>query len=67
MTTNTEIFKTANLLINTYGEMAPNGAKIKADHLKYKGDAQGQKIWLRIARAAENLLDEKRPKNALVH
>ena len=67
MATYTEIFKTANLLIDTYGEMAPNGAKIKADHLKDKGDAQGQKIWLRIARAAESLLDEKRPDNAIVH
>jgi hypothetical protein len=67
MATNTEIFKTANLLIDTYGEMAPNGAKIKADHLKDKGDTHGQKIWLRIARAAESLLDERRPDNAIVH
>ena len=67
MATDIEIFKTANLLINTYGEMAPNGAKIKADHLKDKGDSKGQAIWLRIARAAENLLDEKRPENAMVH
>ena len=67
MSTNAEIFKTANLLIDTYGEMAPNGAKIKADQLKDKGDIQGQKVWLRIARAAESLLDEKRPDNAIVH
>jgi hypothetical protein len=67
MTTNTEIFETAYLLIKTYGEMAPNGAKIKADHLKNKGDTQGQKIWLRIARATENILDEKLPKNATLH
>jgi hypothetical protein len=67
MATDTEVFKTANILIDSYGEMAPNGAKIKADHLKNKGDTHGQAVWLRIARAAENLLDEKRPKNAIVH
>ncbi len=67
MATDTEVFKTANLLIDAYGEMAPNGAKIRADHLKDKGDKRGQAIWLRIARAAENLLDEKRPDNVIVH
>ena len=67
MATDTEVFKTANLLINTYGEMAPNGAKIKADHLKNKGDTRGQAVWLRIAHAAENLLDIKRPENAVIH
>ena len=67
MATDIEVFKTANLLINTYGEMAPNGAKIKADQLKDKGDTKGQAIWLRIARAAESLLDEKRPQSAILH
>ena len=63
----TEIFKTANLLIDTYGEMAPNGAKIRADHLKDNGDIQGQAVWLRITRATENILDEKLPKNNTLH
>ena len=67
MATDTDVFKTANLLIDNYGEMAPNSAKIKADHLKDNGDTRGQAVWLRIARAAENLLDEKRPKNAMLH
>jgi hypothetical protein len=67
MATDSEIFKTANLLIDTYGEMAPNGAKIKADHLKDKGDIHGQAVWLRIARAVENLLDDRLPKNAMIH
>ena len=67
MATDTEVFKTANLLIDTYGDMAPNGAKIRADHLKDNGDIQGQAVWLSIARAAENLLDEKPPENTTFH
>jgi hypothetical protein len=67
MATDTEVFKTANLLIDTYGEMAPNGAKIKADHLKDKGDIEGQAVWLRIARATENMLNESRPKSTRLH
>ena len=67
MATESEILKTANLLVDTYGEMAPAGAKIKADHLQVAGDTQGRAIWLRIARAAELLLDEDLPNNTVVH
>ena len=67
MATDTEVLKTAHLLIDTYGEMAPNGAKIKADHLKNNGDKRGHAVWLRIARATESLLNEKRPKNTKLH
>ncbi len=67
MATNSEILKTANLLVDTYGDMAPAGAKIRADHLMDCGDIQGRALWLRIARAAERLLNEDRPRDAVVH
>lgn len=67
MATESEVLKTANLLVDTYGEMAPAGAKIRADHLLVAGDVQGRAVWLRIARAAEHLLDEERPKTAAIH
>lgn len=67
MATDSEVLKTANLLIDTYGDMAPAGAKIKADHLQDNGDAKGRAVWLRIARAAEKLLAEERPKDAILH
>ena len=67
MATHSEVLKTANLLVDTYGEMAPAGAKIRADHLLESGDIHGRAIWLRIAREAERLLSEERPKNAVIH
>jgi len=67
MATESEVLKTANLLVDTYGDMAPAGAKIRADHLMDSGDIQGRAVWLRIARAAERLLEDDRPKNAILH
>jgi len=67
MATESEVLKTANLLVDTYGDMAPAGAKIRADHLMNAGDIQGRAVWLRIARAAERLLDDDRPKSAVIH
>ena len=57
----TDILRTANLLINEYGEMAPVGAQIKADQMKDNGNQEGRRLWLRIAKAAEQLLSEKSP------
>jgi len=67
MTTETEILRTANLLVEQYGDMAPNGAKIKADQLIAGGDKAGQQTWLRIAQAAEKLLSEDIPPTETLH
>ena len=67
MGTKSEIFRTANLLIQEYGEMAPPAAFIRADQLSDKGDMPGRRIWLRIAKVAENLLSETRPRNVSIH
>ncbi len=67
MGTESEIFRTANLLIKEYGEMAPPAAFIRADQLFEKGDMPGRRIWMRIAKVAENLLSEQRPKDAYIH
>ena len=61
MGTETDIYRTANLLIKEYGEMAPPAAFIRADQLFEKGDLSGRRVWLRVARAAEGLLFEKAP------
>ncbi|MDA1090600.1 MAG: hypothetical protein O3A85_09845 [Proteobacteria bacterium] len=61
MGTETDIYRTANLLIMEYGEMAPPAAFIRADQLFEKGDLSGRRVWLRIAKAAESLLSEKLP------
>ena len=67
MGTKSEIFRTANLLIEEYGEMAPVGANIRADQLRDRSDMTGRAIWLKIARAAEDILCEVRPKDAKLH
>jgi len=67
MGTDTEIYRTANLLIEEYGEMAPPAAFIRADQLFEKGDTPGRRIWLRIGRVAETLLSQRRPSGASVH
>ncbi len=67
MANNNDILKTANLLVKEYGEMAPAGAKIKADQLLENGDDNGRRIWLKIARAAEELLSEDVPPSKTLH
>lgn len=67
MSTQSEIFRAASLLVDAYGEMAPAGAFIRADQLHSRGDETGSKRWIRVAQAAENLLSEHRPDAAQLH
>ena len=62
-----EIYRTANLLIDTYGEMAPVGAFVRADQLADDGDLFGRAVWLSVARVAEDLLSSGLPDGAIVH
>jgi hypothetical protein len=59
MTTASEIYRTANLLIETYGEMAVVGAALKADSCQRSGDNTGRAVWLRVARAVESIMDDE--------
>jgi hypothetical protein len=63
----TKIYRTANLLIEEYGEMAAPAALIRADQLYERGDMPGQRVWLRIAKIAEDLLSETPPAGISVH
>ena len=60
-------FRTANLLIKEYGEMASLGANIRADQLRDRHDLTGRAVWLKFADAAEDLLCEERPIHATLH
>lgn len=62
-----DVYKTATLLIEEYGELAPAGAFIKADQLSEQGNVQGRDIWMQIAKAAQDLLSEERPLGAALH
>jgi hypothetical protein len=67
MAADPSIYRTANLLIRKYGDMAPVGAIIKADSLKEAGDMAGRTLWMKVAKVAEELLSDERPGDATVH
>ena len=67
MATNTEIYRAADLLVKEYGEMAPMGASLKADQMRDRGNVPARAIWLRVAKAAEELLSEAPPQNAVIN
>lgn len=67
MATDTDIYRAANLLVKEYGEMAPMGANIKADQMRDSGNTPAHSIWSRIAKAAEELLSDSTPNNAIRH
>mgnify|MGYP006124663209 FL=1 len=62
-----EVYRTATLMIAEYGDLAPAGAFIKADQLSDAGDEKGRDVWLRVAKAVEELLSDERPNNSVVH
>ncbi len=67
MTSHSEIYRTARLLVEEYGEMAPAGAALRADHLEQAGDTHGSALWLCIVKAAEDLLTRERPEGVPLH
>ncbi len=67
MTSDLDIYRSANELIEQHGEDAPIEAAMRADELATDGDMEGRAVWLRIVKAIEELLSEERPDNAEVH
>ncbi len=68
MTSDLDIYRSANKLIEQHGEDAPLHAAMRgADELMETGDMDGQAVWLRVVKAIEELLSEERPDDAEVH
>ncbi len=55
MTSDLDIFRSANLLVKQHGEDAPIHAALKADAMLEAGDLDGYAVWKRILRAVEEL------------
>ena len=55
MTSDLDIYRTANLLIKQHGLDAAIEAAIRADELLNMGDLGGYALWKRIRRAVEEL------------
>ncbi len=62
MTSDLDVYRSANKLIEQHGEDAPILAAMRADELM-----DGRTVWLRIVKAAEELLAEERPEGEKVH
>ena len=67
MTSDLDIYRSANELIKQHGEDAPILAAMRGDELMDTGDMEGRAVWLRIVKAIEELLSEERPDDAEVH
>ncbi len=67
MTSDLDIYRSANELIKQFGDAADIEAAMWADERLAAGDMEGVAVWKRIVKAIEKLLSEERPEDAEVH
>ncbi len=67
MTSDLDIYRSADELIKQYGDAADIEAAMRADEHLAAGDMEGEAVWLRIIKAIEEFLSEERPDDAKVH
>ncbi len=67
MVSEIDVSRAANLLVKQYGTEAPFEAAMHADAMLEKGDLDGQRAWLRILAAVNELLDVRPGEGAAVH
>ncbi len=67
MTSDSDIYRSANELIKQHGDAADIEAAMRADERLAAGDMGGRAVWLRIVKAIEELLSEERPEGEKVH
>jgi len=67
MTSDLDIYRSANELIKQFGEAADIEAAMRADELLEMGDMDGRAVWLRILAAIDELQAQERPEGAEVH
>ncbi len=67
MTSDLDIYRSANELIKQYGDAADIEAAMRADERLAAGDMEGEAVWIRIVKAIEELVSEERPEGEKVH
>ncbi len=55
MTSDLDIYRSANLLVKQHGEDAPIHAAMRTDAMLAAGDLDGLAVWKRVLRAVEEL------------
>ena len=66
MTSDLDIWRSANVLVKRHGNDAPIEAAMRADAMLDKGDLDGCAVWRRIVKAVEELLSKERPAGVTV-
>ncbi len=66
MTSDLDIYRSANELIKQHGDAADIEAAMRADERLAAGDMDGEAVWLRIGKAIEQLLSKERPEGAML-
>ncbi len=66
MTSELDIYRSANVLVQHHGQDAPIQAAMRADAMLEKGDLDGYAVWKRIVKAVEELLSKERPAGVTV-
>lgn len=56
MTSDLDIYRSANELIHQYGDEAAIHAAMRADTLAEEGDLDGYAVWTRIVAAIDNVI-----------
>ncbi len=67
MTSDLDIYRSANELIKQFGDAADIEAAIRADERLAAGDMEGEAVWLGIVKALEALHSQARRGDGEVH
>ncbi len=67
MTSDLDIWRSANLLVKRHGQDAPIHAAMGADAMLEAGDLDGCAVWRRILRAVEELQGSEPKPGEAVH
>jgi len=67
MTSDLDIYRSANELIKQHGEAADIEAAMRADECLAAGDMEGEAVWLKIGKAIEELGAREKPRGATTH
>ena len=67
MTSDLDIYRSANELIKQHGDAADIEAAMRADERLAAGDMEGEAVWLRIVKAVEELGAREKPRGATSH
>ncbi len=66
MTSDLDIYRSANVLVKRYGQDAPIHAAMRADAMLEAGGLDGYAVWKRIVKAVGELLSKERPAGVTV-